>query len=384
VTAWRIPLSDVDLGAEEREALVAVIDSGWLTLGAEVRAFEREFAEFCGTEEAVGVSSGTAALHLACLALGLGQGDEVVVPSLTFVACANAVALTGARPVFADVCGQDDLTIDPADVARRVTERTRAVMCVHYGGFACRMDELLALCDERGLALIEDVAHAPGGDWEGRRLGTIADVGCFSFFGNKNMTTGEGGMLLARDGELASRARLMRSHGMTTMSWDRFSGHAWDYDVIGPGYNYRPTELAAALGRTQLRKLERNNARRLQLLDAYRERLADFPGIAMPFDGRRGTAHLAVALVEQTSLRDPLRRQLADEGIQTSLHYPPSHLFAHYREAYGHAEGDLPVTEDAAARLVTLPLYPVLSAMDLDAVCSAIASYLCERSAVEQ
>jgi dTDP-4-amino-4,6-dideoxygalactose transaminase len=384
VTAWRIPLSDVDLGAEEREALVAVIDSGWLTLGAEVRAFEREFAEFCGAEEAVGVSSGTAALHLACLALGLGQGDEVVVPSLTFVACANAVALTGARPVFADVCGQDDLTIDPADVARRVTERTRAVMCVHYGGFACRMDELLALCDERGLALIEDVAHAPGGDWEGRRLGTIADVGCFSFFGNKNMTTGEGGMLLARDGELASRARLMRSHGMTTMSWDRFSGHAWDYDVIGPGYNYRPTELAAALGRTQLRKLERNNARRLQLLDAYRERLADVPGIAMPFDGRRGTAHLAVALVEQTSLRDPLRRQLADEGIQTSLHYPPSHLFAHYREAYGHAEGDLPVTEDAAARLVTLPLYPVLSAMDLDAVCSAIASYLCERSAVEQ
>jgi dTDP-4-amino-4,6-dideoxygalactose transaminase len=384
VTAWRIPLSDVDLGPEEREAVVAVVDSGWLTLGAEVRAFEREFAEFCGAEEAVGVSSGTAALHLACLALGLGQGDEVVVPSLTFVACANAVALTGARPVFADVCGPDDLTIDPADVARRVTERTRAVLCVHYGGFACRMDELLALCQERGIALIEDVAHAPGGDWEGRRLGTIADVGCFSFFGNKNMTTGEGGMLLARDGELASRARLMRSHGMTTMSWDRFSGHAWDYDVFGPGYNYRPTELAAALGRTQLRKLKRNNSRRLRLLEAYRERLTDVPGIAMPFEGRRGTGHLAVALVEQASLRDPLRRQLADEGIQTSLHYPPTHLFAHYREAYGHAEGDLPVTEDAAARLVTLPLYPFLSATDLDTVCAAIASYLCERSPVEQ
>jgi dTDP-4-amino-4,6-dideoxygalactose transaminase len=376
MTAWRIPLSDVDLGTEEREAVAAVVDSGWLTIGAEVRAFEDEFANFCGTDEAVCVSSGTAALHLACLALGLGPGDEVILPALTFVACANAVALTGARPVFAEVCGDDDLTLDPSDVERRMTDRTRAVMCVHYGGFACRMAELAAACERRGAALIEDAAHAPGASWEGRALGTIGDAGCFSFFGNKNMTTGEGGMLVARDSTVAAKVRLMRSHGMTTMSWDRFSGHAWDYDVQGPGYNYRPSELVAALGRAQLRKLPHNNARRAALLEAYRERLAGVPGVSMPFAGREGAAHLAVALVEQASLRDELRRRLADEGIQTSLHYPPIHLFSHYREEYGHAPGDLPITEDVAARALTLPLYPTMGMDSVDEVCGAISSYL--------
>ena len=376
MTAWRIPLSDVDVGSEERDAVSAVVEGGWLTIGAEVRAFEEEFASFCGTDEAVCLSSGTAALHLACLGLGLGPGDEVILPALTFVACANVVALTGARPVFADVCSEDDLTVDPADVERRVSDRTRAVMCVHYGGFACRMTELIALCEGHGVALIEDAAHAPGAAWEGRALGTIGDVGCFSFFGNKNMTTGEGGMLLASDSAITEKVRLMRSHGMTTMSWDRFSGHAWDYDVRGLGYNYRPSELVGALGRAQLRKLPDNNGRRAALLEAYRERLAGVPGASMPFAGREGAAHLAVALVDQASLRDAVRRRLADEGIQTSLHYPPIHLFSHYREAYGQAPCDLPVTEDVAARALTLPLYPTMGMDSVDEVCGALSSYL--------
>ena len=373
---WRIPLSDVDLGAEELEAMTRVLESGWLTLGAEVTGFEQEFAAAIQAERALCVANCTAALHLACLALGVEAGSEVIVPSLTFVASANSVALAGGRPVFADVVSESDLTLDPADVERRITPATRGIMCVHYGGFACRMDELLELCDRHGLFLIEDAAHAPGVEDHHGTLGTIGDVGCFSFFGNKNLTTGEGGMAVARDPEVHERMRLLRSHGMTTMSWDRFSGHAWDYDVVQTGLNYRPTEFTGALGRAQLPKLSVNNCRRMELLERYRERLAGIPGVQVPFAGRSGSAHLAVLLVAEPARRDPLRRALADAGIQTSVHYPPAHLFRHYRDAYGHAPGDLPVTEALAGRLVTLPLYPGMTADDVADVCDAIAAFM--------
>ena len=373
---WRIPLSDVDLGREEQEAVVRVVESGWLTLGAEVRAFEEEFAAFCGVERASCVSNGTAALHLACLGLGVTTGVEVIVPSLTFVASANAVALAGGRPVFAEPIGPDDLTIDPEDVERRITSATRGVMCVHYGGFACRMDQLLAICERHGLFLIEDAAHTPGGLWEGRALGSIGDAGCFSFFGNKNMTTGEGGMVLAREPAMLDRVNLLRSHGMTSMSWERFSGHASAYDVEGVGYNYRPSELTGALGRVQLGRLEANNARRMELLDRYRERVRHIAPLHMPFGDRTGTAHIAVVLVERPELRDPLRRALAEDGIQTSVHYQPAHLFRHYREEHGYGEGDLPVTENLSSRAVTLPLYATMTAEQVDEVCGSIESFL--------
>jgi dTDP-4-amino-4,6-dideoxygalactose transaminase len=374
--AWQIPLSDLDLGPEERNAVVGVVESGWLTLGAEVSAFEQEFAAFSGAQEAVLVSSGTAALHLACLALGVGPGIEVIVPSLSFVASANAVALAGGRPVFADAIGAEDFTVDPVDVERRITPATRGVMCMHYGGFACDMDALIDICRRHDLFLIEDAAHAPGVEWKGRALGTLGDAGCFSFFGNKNMTTGEGGVALARDPEVLERIRLMRSHGMTSMSWDRYTGHAWAYDVVRLGYNYRPSELTAALGRAQLVKLPSNNARRYELLERYRARLAAVPRIDMPFGGRPGAAHLAVAVVERADLRESLRRALADAGIQTSVHYPPAHLFRHYRETYGYAPGDLPVTEDLAERGITLPLYPTLTPGQVDQVCGSIAAFM--------
>jgi dTDP-4-amino-4,6-dideoxygalactose transaminase len=377
VTAWKIPLSDVDLGAEERDAVVRVVDSGWLTLGREVGAFESEFATFCGTDDAVAVANGTAALHLACLALGVGPGVEVIVPTLTFVASANAVALSGGHPVFADSIGPDDLSIDPADVERRITPATRGVMCMHYAGYPCRMDALLDVCERHGLFLIEDVAHAPGASWEGRTLGTIGDAGCFSFFGNKNMTTGEGGMVLAREADVLAQIRLLRSHGMTTMSWDRYRGHASAYDVVRLGFNYRPSELTAALGRPQLAKLPANNERRNALIERYRGRL-DRSGMrtSMPFRGQVGSGHLAVLVVDRQEVRDPLREALADAGIQTSLHYPPVHLFDHYRAAYGHAPGDLPVAEDLALRCITLPLYPTMTHAQIDQVCDCVESFL--------
>lgn len=373
---WKIPLSDVDLGTEEREAAIRVIDSGWLTLGPEVAAFETEFAASCGGDSAVAVSSGTAALHLACVALGVGPGDEVIVPSLTFVASANAIALAGGRPVFCDSTGHQDFSLDPADVERKLSKATRGVMCVHYGGYACQMDALVALCEQHGLFLIEDVAHAPGAMWKGSRLGTIGDVGCFSFFGNKNMTTGEGGMTLAKSPDVSQQIRLLRSHGMTSMSWDRFHGHARDYDVVALGYNYRPSELTAALGRPQLAKLHSNNARRAALVDRYRERLRGSRGLELPYLDREGAAHLCVLLLATRQQRDGLRRALASGSIQTSLHYPPAHLFEHYRSTYGCRAGDLPVAEDLAQRCITVPLYPTMSVEQVDDVCDHILLFL--------
>jgi dTDP-4-amino-4,6-dideoxygalactose transaminase len=374
MAAWRIPLSDLDLGVEEETAVLRVIRSRWLTVGEEVAAFEREFADLCGAEQAVSLSSCTAALHLACVALGLEPEAEVIVPTLTFVATANAVVLAGGRPVFADSIGDQDFTIDPADVERRITPATRGIIGVHYGGYACHLDELSEICDRRGLFLIEDAAHAPGAELEGRALGTFGDVGCFSFFGNKNLTTGEGGMVIARDRAVVDHIRALRAHGMTATSWDRFHGHASDYDVIEPGFNYRPTELAAAVGRAQLRKLRENNRRRNHLLTRYRERLSETPRITMPFTTSAGVAHLAVALADSAELREALRAGLREASIQSSLHYPPVHLFGYYRSAQGYRVGDLPVAESLSSRSVTLPLYATMTSAQVDEVCDCIST----------
>ena len=205
-------------------------------------------------------------------------------------------------------------------------------------------------------------------------LGTIGDVGCFSFFGNKNMTMGEGGVAVAADPVLLERLRLLRSHGMTTTSWDRFQGHAHDYDVRQAGFNYRLAELPAAVGREQLRKLPANNARRTALLERYVERLTGAEGVEMPFTSDAGAAHLAVVLLEDAERRDLVRNALRERGIQTSLHYPPAHLFDHYRTASGYAPGDLPVAEEVAARLVTLPLYATMTPEQVDEVCECVAA----------
>jgi dTDP-4-amino-4,6-dideoxygalactose transaminase len=374
--AWRIPLSDLDLGDEEEAAVVRVVRSQWLTTGTEVRAFEREFAELLGVDDAVALANCTAALHLACVALGVGPGVEVIVPTVTMVATANAVVLAGGRPVFADSIGADDVTIDPRDVEARITPATKGIICVHYAGYACRLEELLDISARNELFLVEDVAHAPGGSWDGKMLGTLGDVGCFSFFGNKNLTTGEGGMAVAREKGISQRIRLLRSHGMTSTSWDRFKGHATDYDVVEPGFNYRLAELPAAVGRVQLKKLAVNNARRIELLERYRWRLTDVGGIEVPFAGRAGVAHIAVAVVDEASRRDGLRQALHEAGIQSSLHYPPVHLFDHYRANLGYAPGDLPVAEDVSSRLVTLPLYPTMYPEQVDEVCACIAAYV--------
>ena len=373
---WRVPLADIDLGPEEEAAVLDVLRRRWLTMGGVTAAFEADFAALTGAEHALAVTNCTAALHLAGLALGWGPGDEVIVPSLTFVATANAVRYCGATPVFADVTSADDLSLSPDDVAARLSPRTRAIVVVHYGGYAADMPALLALAGRHGLDVVEDVAHAPGASLDGRALGTWGRIGCFSFFSNKNMTTGEGGMLTTDDDALAERLRLLRSHGMTTLTWDRHRGHAFSYDVVAPGYNYRIDELRAAIGRAQLAKLPGNNRRRAQLDAAYRALLpAAAPGLALPYAAPRGVSahHLRPALLPPGVDRTAFMTAMKERGIQTSIHYPPVHRFSYYRRAEGPA---LPITEAVAAREVTLPLYPGMSAGDVEVVVAAVAEAL--------
>jgi dTDP-4-amino-4,6-dideoxygalactose transaminase len=379
---WKVPLADVVLGPEEIAAVTEVLKSGWLSMGQETQAFEARFADFLGVKHALAVASGTAALHLACEVLGLTTGDEVLCPALTFVASANAILYTGARPVFVDINGPHDLNLSVADAADKVTPRTRAIMVVHYAGYPCDMDAITALAERHGLKIIEDCAHAPGAVYYAaqgpRRAGTLGDISCFSFFANKNLTTGEGGMVVTNDDGLAGRVKVARSHGMTTLTWDRHRGHSFSYDVVARGYNYRLDEARAALGMVQLARLEPGNARRRELTRVYRERLAGLDKLEVPFmDAPDGSSHhLFPILLQDSSQRPNFMAALAQQGIQTSIHYPPVHLFSYYRSLWqdGH-DHRLPHTEETAARLVTLPLYPTLAINRLEMVIAAIYSY---------
>jgi dTDP-4-amino-4,6-dideoxygalactose transaminase len=370
---WEIPLSDLLVDDEIVEAAREAVASGWWSMGPRVAEFEQAYAASCGARHAFAVSSGTAALHLALLASECGPGDEVILPSLNFVAAANVVVHTGARPVFCDIGGAHDLNLDPEDVADAITDRTKALLVLHYGGHPCDMDSIEAIARRHGLAVIEDAAHAPGATWSGKACGTLGDVGCFSFFSNKNLPIGEGGMVVTNDAELADRIRLFRSHGMTTLTWDRHRGHAHSYDVVERGFNYRLDEVRAAIGLVQLDRLPAANEARAQLAANYAERLGSIEGLTSPFSSRPEAAvssnHLAVAVLPDGVERDAVRAALAEQRIQTSVHYPPIHRFSAYRDGAGRA---LPKTEDVAERILTLPLYPQLSPTQVEIVASGL------------
>jgi dTDP-4-amino-4,6-dideoxygalactose transaminase len=373
--AWSISLSDIDYGAEEERAVLEVLRSKWLSMGARTAEFEARFARTVGARHAVAVSNGTAALHLALLAAGVGHDDEVIVPALTFVATANAVLYCGATPVFGDIRGTEDLLLDPDDVAGKIGPRTRAVIPVHYGGYACDMDAIGQLAEGQGLRIVEDGAHAPGSSFLGRPIGSIGDATCFSFFSNKNLVTGEGGMVTTDDDEIAAFIRSRRSHGMTALSYDKHRGHAFSYDVIGTGYNYRLTEIEAVLGMAQLDKLERNNARRRELLASYRERLSSVRGLTVPFPGRDGesSCHIFVVVLPEGADRDAIQGSLKERGIQTSIHYPPLHRFTSFRDRF---PATVPKLDRLSGRLLTLPLHPLMSEDDVDRVCASLRESL--------
>jgi dTDP-4-amino-4,6-dideoxygalactose transaminase len=354
-----------------REAL----ESGWLTMGPRIEEFEREYARLLGASHAIALSSCTAALHLAYLAVGVGPGDEVVVPSMSFAATANAVLYCGGTPVFADVVGRADLGVDPADVEAQITARTKAVCAMHYAGYPAAVDRLRELCDARGIALIEDAAHAPSAALGGRKLGTWGAAGCFSFFSNKVLSVGEGGLLATDDDAVAERVRSLRSHGMTSGTWDRHRGHAETYDVVDLGFNYRMDEPRAALLLSRMKRLEDEIATRRALVHGYRERLAGVGALTLPYrdeDVERSSCYVMPVLLDARLDRRAFRRELSGRGVQTSILYPAIHEFTEYRRRYPGVS--LPRTEDIARTQVTLPLFPHMTEAQLDRVCEAAAA----------
>lgn len=376
-----VTLADNTIGEEEIAAVTAVLRSRWLSAGEVTRAFEREFADALGCDGAVAVSSGTAALHLAVLALGLEPGDEVIVPSLNFVAGAAVTALRGAVPVFADIRSADDLTVPAAEVERLISDRTRAVMVMHYGGYPAAAGEVTELARARGIAVIEDAAHAPVVRHAGRALGTIGDVGCFSFYATKNVTTGEGGMVVARDAAALSAIRSMRSHCMSRSAWDRMRETDPGYDVTGIGLNYRPTEIMSAIGRVQLSRLAADRSARRRLVRQYARELADVPGTTVPFRTYGGDCayHLMPVLLPPAVPRDRVQAAMRARGVQTSVHYPPIHRLSEYREGRpGQVtrREHLPVTEDVAPRLLSLPLHSRMTGDDVTATVASLKAAL--------
>lgn len=361
MSEWTVPLADVRFSEEEVAAVADVYRSGWLSQGPRVAEFEHAFADVAGiaAPAAVAVSSGTAALELSCVLAGLGAGDEVVVPSLTFAATAAAVVRCGARPVFADIAGPDAPWLSTATVEAVLGERTRAIVTVAYGGHPGDALALRALADDRGLTLIEDAAHAAGAFAGEAHAGTVGHFGAFSFFANKTLPLGEGGMLVCGDPALAERARRLRSHGLSSGTWERHRALELDYDVIEPGFNLRLDEARAALGTRLLARLAADTAQRRELAGRYRERLHARVAAVAPVltEGSevRCAWHLYPVLLAPGLAREAFRTRLHRAGVQTSVHYPPLHRTSAFA---GATRGPLAATEDYARRTVTLPLFP--------------------------
>ncbi|MBT5875206.1 MAG: DegT/DnrJ/EryC1/StrS aminotransferase family protein [Candidatus Latescibacteria bacterium] len=375
---WALRLSELEIGDEEIQSVVDVLESDWLTMGPRTEAFEVAFAQFLNVKHAIAVTNATAALHLAHHVHDIGPGDEVICPSLTFIATANSILYTGATPVFAEITSEKDFNLDPNDVERRITSRTKGIVVLHYAGYCAAMDRIKEIADRHGLYLIEDAAHAPGSELGGRKLGTIGDVGCFSFFSNKNMSTGEGGLVVTNSDQLADRIRRARSHSMTSFTWDRVRGHAHSYDVVDLGFNYRIDEIRSAIGFTQLGRLSKNNDRRKALMEKYLTELRQIDKIAVPFDPADGISacHICPLLLAQEIDRAAFMNGMKERGIQTSIHYPPVHLFSYYRDRFGFQEGMLPLTEMVTRREVTLPLYPGMHDEDVIRVVGALVDTL--------
>jgi dTDP-4-amino-4,6-dideoxygalactose transaminase len=378
-SSWQVPLSDLEVDGELLAAVHSTLASGWWSMGPTVQKFEQAFARFCEVPHAIAVSSGTAALELALVACGCTVGDEVILPSLNFVAAANIVMHAGAYPVFCDIRGSGDLNLDPVDLEAALSPRTKAIILLHYGGFPCDMEAALAIAADRGVMIIEDAAHAPGARWRGLRCGSVGDVGCFSFFSNKNLPIGEGGMVVTRDSRLADRLRLLRSHGMTTLTWDRHRGHAASYDVVASGFNHRLDEVRAAIGLVQLGRLDERNAARRRLAARYRDLLDGVEGLVVAFGERNDDSahHLLVVILPEGVSRERVQRLMRERGIQTSVHYPPIHRFSAYADGFGLARA-LPVTDAVAGRLLTLPLYPHLETAQVDSVAEALIECLAD------
>ncbi len=369
---WKIPLFDLDYSDAEKQAVIEVIESKWLSSGEKTKRFESEFSSYLGDGVlSTGVSSATAALHISLLIAGVKQNDEVIVSGLTFVADANVVTMLNATPVFADVNSLDDWNPSIDDIKSKVTSKTKAIIIVHFAGYPIEdIDKLVKYCHDKNIMLIEDVAHTVGGSYDGKMCGTFGDMACFSFFSNKNLSTGEGGMFVTSNKDFDRQAKLFRSHGMTSMTIDRHEGRSISYDVVQSGLNYRIDELRCALGLVQLSKLDKNNKKRRVLVEYYIQKLEEkIPDISIPFskvsDKTISSYHIFPILLPRNCDRIDIMTKLKEQGIQTSIHYPSFKDFSFYAK---YAQDKLENADEISKRVLTLPLYPDLTTEMIDNV----------------
>ncbi len=372
-------LSPPSVGPEEIAEVVAALQSDWITTGPRTQEFARAFASATGAPAALPLNSCTAALHVALVTLGIGEGDEVVTTPMTFCSSANVIEHVRATPVFADV-EADTLNIDPAQVEKCITPRTRAIIAVHYAGHPAELDALRAMAQHHGIALIEDAAHAFPAAYRGVPIGAGVNPVAFSFYATKNLTTGEGGMLTG-DADFLDRARIVSLHGMSRDAWKRYAkGGSWHYDVVLPGFKYNMTDLQAALGLVQLRRMDSLQARRQQVVAAYRAGLADLEAdglLELPVH-RPHVDHawhlfvLRLATDRLTIGRDAFIEAMTAQNIATSVHFIPVHLHPYYRDKYGFAPTDFPVANDAYSRMLSIPLHPRLTDADVADVVEAV------------
>ena len=369
---YDIPLFDLNYGEEEENAALQTLRSRWISTGPKCAELEEKFATMLDAKYACTVTNCTAALHLACCVMGIKSGDEVICPSLTFAATVNCIRYVGATPVFADIYGSENLCMDADQIEELITDKTKAIIPMHYAGFPCDMQKIMEIANRYNLFVIEDACHGPLSEYRGKKLGTIGDIGCFSFFSNKNISTGEGGIMVTDHEETYKKLKLLRSHGMTTMSYQRASGHATSYDIVDLGYNYRMDDIRASLGVVQLDKLRKDLKQRAKIRDWYCKRLTKLNGIVVPFmDNKEFVSNYIFPVVLKNSdaeKRDAFRNKLHEKGIQTSVHYPAIHRFSAYKEF----TKKLPNTEYATDNEITLPMYARLREKDVEYICDAV------------
>lgn len=374
-----LPFHRPSIDEEDLAAVRQALQTGWLTSGPTCKEFERTFASYVGASRAVSLSSGTAALHLALAALGVGAGDEVVTTPLTFCSCVQVIEHVGARPVLADI---DSVTmqIDPGQIERVLNPSTKAIIAVDYGGHPCQIEEIVKMASARGIAVIEDAAHSLGAAVGDRAIGSIADVTAFSFYATKNITTGEGGMLTTANHELADRVETLRLHGIARDAWCRYrQGNSWSYDVIESGFKMNMTDFQAALGLSQLRRESAIRGRREEIATRYSSAFAglgDLVELPVVQDGIRPAWHLYPLRLAGAARahRNQLIEDLHNLGIGTSVHFLPIHLSSYIQERMGFSGGEYPVSEDTFARVLSLPLYAAMSDTDVDRVIGAVTT----------
>jgi perosamine synthetase len=378
-----LPFHRPDVGEEEVEEVLGVLRSGWLTTGPKAKQFEQEFAAMVGAKHAIAVNSCTAALHLALEAAGLREGDEVLVPTMTFAATAEVVTYFKARPVLVD-CEEDTLNVAADRLEAAITDRTKAIIPVHFAGQPCDMDSILCLARAHNLYVIEDAAHALPARYRGKMVGAIADSTCFSFYATKNITTGEGGMVTTNNDEWAARIRMMTLHGLSRDAWNRYSKEgSWYYEILCPGFKYNLTDIAAGLGLAQLKKCDRLWKAREHYATHYDEGFRDLPEIIRPQAPShvQHAWHLYVIQLDLDRLRisrNEFIQQLQNRGIGCSVHFIPLHLHPYYREIWGYSPNDLPVASRVFQRILSLPLYSNMTPAEIDHVITAVRNVVKE------